>query len=294
MVGVGGSNLGNYADDVDTFYKSVAGISEKALAVNIDPSSNATMKAIAQANAKGKFFESFLSLRPGELAQTLVGSHLTNVTNGTCPQPERDGEKTCLTPLRPKGALAYINLFLDLENIHSTQDFSFKYYKCDGSPGCTSTTETQVSVPRLLPKLRADITELWDTIVKGNVELTQNQKLLSYFMGNDMTITMKKLGYSSNTRDQYVKLKSLMMTRVMMDYLEDDFVTQTRNSLTALRAANQLSEIPELGINEVLKNVDDFHKHYENLVSTQLTKELDNIHKEFSQFLLMKDLSSEG
>ncbi|WP_434949719.1 conjugal transfer protein TraH (plasmid) [Shewanella sp. HL-SH4] len=286
------TKLGDYADYTETAFNSVSGISEKATKAGINVDSNVTMDALKKSNAQGDFFGSFLSMRPNELAQTLIGSHITNTTTPDCAESPRDGEKTCLKPLAPKGALAFVNLFIDLEQVNSLDDYSFKYYKCESATTCITPSESSIDVTRLLPKLRKDIAELWDTTVKGNVALTQNQKLLNYFLGNDMLATMKKLGFTANTREQYVNLKSLTMTKVMMDYLEVDFYTKNRESLIALKAANQTNQIPILGIQEVLRNLDNFHKDYQDLTAGQLDREIDKVFKEFSQYLVMQSVSN--
>jgi conjugative transfer pilus assembly protein TraH len=286
-----GTAKGMFSDFNDAMYGTTDSASDKSSKIGINVESNVTMDALKKSNAKGDFFGSFLTMRENELAQTLIGSHITNTTTPDCVEAPRDGEKTCLKPLAPKGAIAFINLFIDLEQVNSTDDYTFKYYKCESGSECTSPSETSIDVTRLLPKLRADIAELWNTTVKGNVALNQNQKLLNYFLGNDMVDTMKSLGFTANTRDQYVNLKSLTMTKIMMDYLEVDFYTKNRESLIALKAANQTNPIPILGIQEVLKNLENFHKDYQDLTAGQLDREIDKVFKEYSQYLTMQSVS---
>ncbi|WP_076415050.1 conjugal transfer protein TraH [Shewanella sp. UCD-KL12] len=262
-------------------------IAENAGETAVSVDYNSTKAALDKHGAMGAFFESFGSMNRNELAMTFFGTTVTNTSGIGCSSPAQDGESTCISYYPAKGPSYFFDLFFDVQNFNNTSDVTITYYKCS-NPQCTEITESTNTSKRFLPLIAESIDDLWDVMAKGDQALTQDQQILNYYLGNDMISNMVKFGTNSGNKEAYKMLKSLQMTRTVLEHLAEDMMEKTEQALEKEKSENQNSKVAKAGLPQSLKSVETFREQYQLSVKSKLKEHINEVTAQFANFYALK------
>ncbi len=284
--------IGGAADWFDGKYNMLTSASETAetLGGTVETDYNSTKAALDGQDTQGSFFNSFGQMKKNELVMSIIGTTVTRLQGSSdCTSPAENGSKTCFVYKAPKGVFMFLNLFYDVENIESKEQYEATYYACaDAANKCYDVRKKTSSFDRLYPMLQKDIGELWEKIYSGNQSLTGNEQKLNYYLGNDLVDFMKQFGVGGSNKDAYVRLKSLIMMKKIMDYVAQDIVTQTRAALTKTKTKNTHSKLVRPGTNESLAALKNFSEDYQKISRDTLETEINNRKDGFRLMMSLK------